>query len=94
MVQVYTERRDLMVRGLRNAGFNVDLPKATFYLWVRVPEGYTSTQLATRLLEEAGLVVTPGNGFGEPGEGYFRIALTQKKERINEAIERIKAISL
>lgn len=94
MVQVYAERRDLMVSGLRKAGFNVDLPKATFYLWVRVPEGYTSTQLATRLLEEAGLVVTPGNGFGEPGEGYFRIALTQKRERINEAIERIKAINL
>ena len=93
MIQVYTERRDLMVSGLRKAGFDVDLPKATFYLWVRVPKGYTSTQLATRLLEETGLVVTPGNGFGEPGEGYFRIALTQKKERLNEAIDRIKAIN-
>ncbi len=94
MVYVYTERRDLMVRGLRNAGFDLDSPKATFYLWVRVPEGYTSTQLAKLLLEEAGLVVTPGIGFGEPGEGYFRIALTQKIERLKEAIERIDAISL
>jgi LL-diaminopimelate aminotransferase len=92
MVQVYTKRRDLMVKGLRDAGYEVESPKATFYLWVRVPEGHTSTEVATRLLEDAGLVVTPGNGFGEPGEGYFRIALTQKMERLAEAVERIKAV--
>jgi len=79
-----------MVEGLKNAGFEVELPKATFYLWVRAPEGYTSTQLATRLLEETGLVVTPGNGFGAPGEGYFRIALTRSEKRLKEAMERIK----
>jgi LL-diaminopimelate aminotransferase len=92
MAQVYTKRRDLMVKGLRDAGFEVESPKATFYLWVRVPEGHTSTEVATRLLEDAGLVVTPGNGFGEPGEGYFRIALTQKRERLAEAVERIKTV--
>ena len=92
MAQVYTKRRDLMAKGLRDAGFEVESPKATFYLWVRVPEGHTSTEVATRLLEDAGLVVTPGNGFGEPGEGYFRIALTQKRERLAEAVERIKAV--
>ncbi|MBW1850337.1 MAG: LL-diaminopimelate aminotransferase [Deltaproteobacteria bacterium] len=92
MIQVYTGRRDLMVEGLNSAGFEVESPKATFYLWVRIPEGYTSSQLATRLLEEAGLVVTPGNGFGEPGEGYFRIALTQTKERLAEAVQRLKKI--
>ena len=70
----------------------MEKPLATFYLWVEVPEGYTSAQLATRLLEDAGVVVTPGNGFGEPGEGFFRIALTQKKERIAEAIERLGRI--
>jgi len=91
--EVYRRRRDLMVRGLREAGFQVDSPRATFYLWVEVPSGYTSTQAASRLLEDAGLVVTPGNGFGEPGEGYFRIALTQKRERLTEAVERIKAIA-
>jgi LL-diaminopimelate aminotransferase len=93
MVEVYTRRRDLMVRGLKDAGYQVRPPKATFYLWVKVLRGFTSTQLATRLLEEAGLVVTPGNGFGEPGEGYFRIALTQKRERLAEAIERLKGIT-
>jgi len=94
MTRVYEERRDLMVKGLRDAGFELETPEATFYLWVRVPEGYTSARLATRLMEDAGIVVTPGNGFGEPGEGYFRIALTQKKERLEEAVERIKAVSL
>lgn len=93
MVEVYTGRRDLMVKGLKDAGYQVETPKATFYLWVNVPKGLSSTQLATRLLEESGLVVTPGNGFGEPGEGYFRIALTQKRERLLEAIERLKGIT-
>ncbi len=94
MIQVYKERRDLMVRGLNNAGFEVESPKATFYLWVKIPAGYSSAQMATRMLEEAGLVVTPGNGFGEPGEGYFRIALTQTKERLAEVVQRLKALKL
>ncbi|MBW1782596.1 MAG: LL-diaminopimelate aminotransferase [Deltaproteobacteria bacterium] len=92
MIRVYTGRRDIMVQGLRDLGFQVTSPKATFYLWVNVPKGYTSTQLAARLLEDAGVVVTPGNGFGEPGEGYFRIALTQKEERLSEALERLKGM--
>jgi LL-diaminopimelate aminotransferase len=93
MVRVYAERRDLMVKGLRDAGYEVESPKATFYLWVRIPEGHTSAEVATRLLEDAGLVVTPGNGFGDPGEGYFRIALTQKRKRLAEAVERIKKVA-
>ena len=94
MVQVYSRRRDLMVKGLQDVGFEVESPRATFYLWIKVPEGYTSSELTERLLEDAGLVVTPGNGFGEPGEGYFRIALTQKRERLAEAVQRLKALSL
>jgi LL-diaminopimelate aminotransferase len=90
-MMVYARRRDLMVQGLGDAGFTLETPKATFYLWVKVPDGYSSTELAGRLLEK-GVVVTPGNGFGEPGEGYFRIALTQKRDRLAEAVERIKAI--
>ncbi len=82
-----------MAEGLKKMGFAVKEPKATFYMWVRVPEGFTSAQFASRLLE-TGVVVTPGNGFGEPGEGYFRIALTQKRERLTEAIDRIKALGL
>jgi LL-diaminopimelate aminotransferase len=94
MTRIYTERRDLMVGALNSSGFEVESPKATFYLWVKVPEGRSSSQMATRLLEKAGLVVTPGNGFGEPGEGYFRIALTQTKERLAEAIDRLKEIDI
>jgi LL-diaminopimelate aminotransferase len=93
MIDVYTERRDFMVSQMKKGGFELDTPKASFYLWIRTPKGYSSAQLATRLLEK-GVVVTPGNGFGEPGEGYFRIALTQKKERLEEAMQRIKSVSL
>ena len=93
MVSTYQARRDVMVQGLREVGLEVTLPKATFYLWVHVPEGYSSASFATRVLEEAGLVVTPGNGFGEPGEGYFRIALTQTVERMSEALERLRRLS-
>jgi LL-diaminopimelate aminotransferase len=93
MCKIYQARRDIMADGLKDAGYDLIRPKATFYLWVKAPEGYTSAGIATRLLESAGVVVTPGNGFGAPGEGYFRIALTQKEERLREAIERIKALS-
>jgi len=92
MVEVYTRRRDLMVNGLKEIGFEVESPKATFYLWIKIPKGYTSAQLTTKLLEK-GVVVTPGNGFGEPGEGYVRIALTQKRSRLEEAVQRMKNIT-
>jgi LL-diaminopimelate aminotransferase len=94
MAVTYTRRRDLMVKGLQDAGFEVEPPKATFYLWIKVPNGYTSTRITTILLEKAGIVVTPGNGFGEPGEGYFRIALTQNRQRLTEAIHRLKKLAL
>ncbi|MBN1276117.1 MAG: LL-diaminopimelate aminotransferase [Deltaproteobacteria bacterium] len=89
MGDVYCTRRDIVVKGLKDLGFEVESPKATFYLWVKTPEGYASARFASRLLEESGLVVTPGNGFGEPGEGFFRIALTQGVERLSEAISRL-----
>lgn len=94
MSRIYKARRDLMTRGLKEAGFEVESPRASFYLWVQVPKGYSSTSMAEILLEEAGLVVTPGNGFGEPGEGYFRIALTQSRDRLAEALDRLKTIPL
>lgn len=92
--KTYARRRDIMVKGLRDSGFKVNPPRATFYLWVPVPNSYTSVNLATRLLQEAGVVVTPGNGFGYPGEGYIRLALTKDESRLLEAIERIKNIGL
>ncbi|HDL89656.1 MAG TPA: aminotransferase class I/II-fold pyridoxal phosphate-dependent enzyme, partial [Thermodesulforhabdus norvegica] len=63
-----------------------------FYVWCPVPDGMSSTEFSMRLLKEAGIVVTPGNGFGDPGEGYVRFALTVSKERTEEAIERMKKL--
>ncbi len=89
---VYQERRDVLVSGLKSAGLDLDVPKATFYVWVCVPEGYTSASFSLHLLEKTGIVTTPGSGFGEEGEGYIRFALTVEKERLQEAVERIKKI--
>jgi LL-diaminopimelate aminotransferase len=70
----------------------VDRPKATFYLWIQVPKGYTSAQFAALLLDQGGIVATPGNGFGEEGEGYIRMALTIDEKRLKEAIDRLRKI--
>jgi LL-diaminopimelate aminotransferase len=93
IIRIYEGRRDVMVKGLREMGLEVDLPRATFYLWIRVPRGYTSAQFATLLIEQAGIVATPGNGFGEAGEGYIRMTLTVDESRLQEAIERLKKIN-
>jgi LL-diaminopimelate aminotransferase len=82
-----------MVKGLRDIGLDVERPKATFYLWIRIPRGFTSSQFSTLLLENAGIVATPGNGFGEAGEGYIRMALTVNEKRLEEAIERLRRIN-
>jgi LL-diaminopimelate aminotransferase len=89
MRALYTERRDVVMAGLAKIGIQAETPKATFYVWAEVPKGYTSASFASHLLENAGIVTTPGNGFGDPGEGYFRIALTVSKERLAEAMERM-----
>ena len=89
---IYQERRDVLVAGLRNLGLEFDTPSATFYVWIEVPEGYTSASFTAHLLEKAGIVTTPGNGFGAPGEGYIRMALTTTKERLAEAVDRLKQI--
>ena len=92
MRTVYRTRRDLMVGGLRQIGLSLDSPQASFYLWVEVPKGYTSAQTTLHLLQQAGIVTTPGNGFGEPGEGYFRISLTVPQERLEEAVDRLNRV--
>ncbi|MBI2154993.1 MAG: LL-diaminopimelate aminotransferase [Candidatus Rokubacteria bacterium] len=90
--RTYQERRDIVVRGLRALGWQVDVPKGTFFVWAPVPGGLDSRAFATRLLEEAGVVVTPGVGFGPSGEGFYRIALTVDQARIAEAMERLKRL--
>jgi LL-diaminopimelate aminotransferase len=93
MRRIYTERRDILVHGLRKLGLEMDLPKATFYVWIKVPAGQTSGTFAQLLLEKAGIVATPGNGFGGPGEGYIRMALTVSKDRLREAVARMAEIN-
>ncbi len=93
MQQIYQERRDILIDGLKSANLNPTPPKATFYVWCPTPPGYTSKAFSSLLLKEAGIVTTPGSGFGEPGEGYIRMALTVNKERIREAVERIKKLA-
>lgn len=87
---IYQERRDLLVRGLLDLGFSVKPPKATFYVWMAVDD---CMKFATRMLDEAGIVVTPGIGFGTAGEGYVRFALTRSTERIREALDRMKVMT-
>jgi LL-diaminopimelate aminotransferase len=88
--KLYSGRRDVVVKALQDAGWDIDPPKATFYIWAPVPQGYTSQEFVTNILEKTGVVVTPGRGFGKNGEGYFRIALTVGEARLEEAMERIK----
>ncbi|AKL98132.1 LL-diaminopimelate aminotransferase [Endomicrobium proavitum] len=87
--KIYKERRDALVEGLQKLGWDVKPPKATFYVWAKVPKGYTSAQAVSKLLDEAAIVCTPGNGMGKSGEGYVRFALTVGVPRIKEAVERI-----
>jgi len=108
MCNLYQERRDTLINGLSSLGWQVKSPRATFYVWVRVPKKLdTSTPFSVRdepsrtadsikfsklLLEKANIVVTPGVGFGKYGEGYVRFALTVDKERIKEAVERLRKV--
>lgn len=89
MVGHFVARRDVAVRALQAAGFDVSTPRATLYLWVPVPEGVPSAQFATRALEQEGVVTLPGSAFGPSGEGFFRVALTVGAERLEEAAERL-----
>ncbi len=77
-------------RRFRSIGMDVQPPKGTIYLWVPVPEGYTSTSFAEHVLDQAGVVVTPGSGYGQAGEGFVRVSLTVPDDRIHEAVERIE----
>jgi LL-diaminopimelate aminotransferase len=89
---IYKERRDLVVTALRAMGLECQLPRATFYVWAQVPKGYTSVSFTERVLKEAGVVITPGSGFGKGGEGFVRFSLTVGSERLREAVDRIKAL--
>jgi len=90
--KMYHERAKLLAAGLRQAGFRVAEPRATFYVWAGVPDGYDSATAANRLLEEAHVVGVPGHGFGTMGEGHIRFATTVDLERTRTALTRIKGL--
>jgi len=91
MSEIYERRRDMIAEGLEAIGLPVERPKATPYLWVRVPEGYTSESFAGLVLDQAGVVVSPGPAYGPSGEGYFRISLTVPDKQLEEAVGRIES---
>ena len=92
MRKIYKERRDILVEGLKNLGWKVNLPQASFYVWAENPAGYTSSKVVEKLIETASLVITPGTAFGPSGEGYVRFTLTLPKEKIQTALERLSKV--
>ncbi|WP_144560408.1 pyridoxal phosphate-dependent aminotransferase [Shouchella miscanthi] len=89
LVARYEKRRNVFVNGLKRIGLEVEAPKGSFFVWMPVPQGFTSESFADYLLKEAHLVVAPGNGFGQYGEGYVRIGLLAEEDRLEEAIQRM-----
>ncbi|MDQ1910196.1 LL-diaminopimelate aminotransferase [Paenibacillus sp. GD4] len=89
VASLYERRRDLVIEGLARAGWEIPKPKATMFIWAPIPKGWTSRQISREILFKAGVVVIPGDAFGQEGEGYVRIALVQEEERLMEAVRRI-----
>jgi LL-diaminopimelate aminotransferase len=94
MKTIYARRRDIVIDGLASMGLRVQKPLGTFYVWARVPAGFSSAEFCEKVIEEKGVVVTPGSGFGDEGEGYFRISTTTSEDGIQEAIKRLKSMQL
>src|SRR3954453_12953565 len=90
MPAIYRRRRDLVCDALAEIGVDVTPPKGTIYVWAPVPEGHTSASYCEMVLEESGVVVSPGGSYGANGEGFFRISLTVPDERLAEAVERLR----
>lgn len=86
---LYERRRDIVIKGLSEAGWSIPKPKATMFIWAPIPAGWTSRQISREMLYSAGVVVIPGDAFGKEGEGYVRIALVQEEDRLREAVRRI-----
>jgi LL-diaminopimelate aminotransferase len=91
MPEIYRRRRDLVCDALAEIGVDVTVPQGTIYVWAPVPEGHTSASYCEMVLEESGVVVSPGGSYGPNGEGFFRISLTIADERLTEAVERLRS---
>lgn len=88
---IYKRRRDILVSGLNALGWKVDTPSASMFIWAKVPKPFTSTEFVYRLMDETGIVVVPGNAFGEAGEGYVRIGLVQPEEVLKKAVAKLRS---
>jgi len=91
MSAIYQRRRDLVCGALKEIGVDVDPPKGTIYVWAPVPDRHTSASYCELVLEESGVVVSPGSAYGQSGEGWFRISLTVPDDRLTEAVERMRS---
>jgi LL-diaminopimelate aminotransferase len=90
---MYQERRDVVIKGLKNCGIEVDSPKGTFYIWAPLPAGVkNSKEWCFKMLDKIAVWLIPGSMYGKYGEGYFRIALTHSKDRLAEAMERLQRV--
>ena len=87
--RIYQRRRDLTIDVLRDIGLQTEPPKASLYVWAKVPDGYTSASFATELLDSVGVVVTPGTGYGKNGEGYIRLSLTIPDASLVKGLSRL-----
>jgi L-glutamine---4-(methylsulfanyl)-2-oxobutanoate aminotransferase len=92
--ETYESRRNVLIQGLHDIGWDVTSPAGSFFAWLKVPESFTSESFADFLLENVQIVVAPGNGFGEYGEGYVRVGLLTSEDKLREAVERIKSLNL
>lgn len=93
-LKLYETRRDALVSGFRNSGWQVANSPATMFVWAKIPDGWKSREFAFKLIEEEGIVVVPGDAFGQEGEGYVRIAMVQPPERLEEAAQRVNKFLL
>lgn len=91
---IYKKRRDILVNGLNALGWKVDAPSASMFIWAKVPKPFTSTEFVYRLMDDAGIVVVPGNAFGDAGEGYVRIGLVQPEEVLEKAVTKLRSSTL
>lgn len=92
--RVYERRRDRVVQTLQAVGLDAIPPKASLYVWTRIPQGFSSAEFTAKLLDEANIVVTPGNGYGQYGEGYIRLSLTIGDDDMERGLERLAGISI
>jgi len=88
---IFQGRRDKLVKVLNEVGLRARMPKATFYVWAKIPPGFTSIDFAKKLLDEIGIAVTPGTGYGKEGEGYIRFSLTISDDRLEEGVNRLSS---